>query len=140
LSDEITLLDPSCNSSCGAHFDEAAIVIEDFDAISVLDGSNLLVNLRDLIAEDGLNSGNVGDFKNASAAAIASGEKKSWREQSEPKQYFWERLHSDFMSRKFSAKRSTSTIARRLCSRKERGWWRASVVTRRAFLNRRFHL
>jgi len=68
LADEIALLDPSCLSGSGANFHEVTVVVEDFDAVAILDDSGLLVDGSDVIAKVGLDSGHISDFEDASAA------------------------------------------------------------------------
>jgi hypothetical protein len=52
-----------------------AVVVEDFDAVSVFYDSGFFVDGGYAVAEDGLDSGNVGDLKNASAVAMARRQK-----------------------------------------------------------------
>jgi hypothetical protein len=75
LTYEVALFHPSHCAGRGAHFDEAAIVVEDFDAFSIFYHTGFFVDRGHVVAEDGLDSGNVGDLENASAAAVACGEK-----------------------------------------------------------------
>src|ERR1700722_18024172 len=72
LTDEESLLDPSCRAVRGSHLDEVAIMVKHFDAIAVLDDSGLLINRRDPIAQHGLYSGNVADLENASSATVTA--------------------------------------------------------------------
>ncbi len=53
-----------------------AIVVENFDAVTVLDDAGFLVDGGDVIAQVGLDSGDVGDFENAPATALAADEKR----------------------------------------------------------------
>lgn len=71
LADQVALLDPAGDAGCGAHFDEAAIMVENFDAVSVLYYSGFLEHGSHVVAQDGLNGGNVGGFQHVFAAAIA---------------------------------------------------------------------
>jgi hypothetical protein len=48
-------------------------MIEHFDAVAILYDSRLFVDLGDAIAEEGLDSGDVSDFEDASAIAMAGG-------------------------------------------------------------------
>jgi hypothetical protein len=50
-------------------------MVEDFDAVSVFYYSGFVVDGGYAVAQDGLDSGNVGDFEDASAVAMARGEK-----------------------------------------------------------------
>jgi hypothetical protein len=74
LTYEVALFDPSGGAGCGADFDEAAVVVEDFDAVAVFYDSGFFVDGGYAVAKDGLDSGNVGDFEDASAVAVAGGE------------------------------------------------------------------
>ena len=63
LADEVALLDPSHLAGGGANLGKVTVVIEDFDAVSVFDEADLFVDSGDTVAEDNLNSGNVGGFE-----------------------------------------------------------------------------
>ena len=71
LADQVALLDPSSDASGGADFDEAAIMVENFDAVSVLYDSGFFENSSHVVAQGGLDGGNVGGFEDVFAAAIA---------------------------------------------------------------------
>jgi hypothetical protein len=55
-------------------------MVEHFHAFAVLDYSGFLVDCGHVIAQDGLNSGNVGNLQHAPTAAIAG-----WQQQEEEK-------------------------------------------------------
>ena len=76
LANEVALFDPSRLSGSGTNFDEVTIVVEDFDAVAILDDSGLLIDGSDVIAQVGLDSGDVGDFEDASATVFAAREKE----------------------------------------------------------------
>jgi hypothetical protein len=57
-----------------------AVVVEDFHAVAVFYYSGFFVDGCHPVAEDGLDSGNVGDLEDASAAAVARGEKHQTKE------------------------------------------------------------
>jgi hypothetical protein len=53
-----------------------AVVIEDFDAVSVLDEADFLIDGGDAVAQVDLDSGDVGDFEDAATAMPAGDEGK----------------------------------------------------------------
>ena len=71
LTDEVALLHPSRRTRGGAHFDEAAIMVEHFHALAVLHHSGFFIDRGHVVAQDGLNSGNVGDLQHASPVMLA---------------------------------------------------------------------
>ena len=71
LTDEVALLYPSCRAGCSADFNEVAIVVKHFHAITIFHHSSFFVHRSYVVAKDGLDSGDVGDFEDAAAAAIA---------------------------------------------------------------------
>jgi hypothetical protein len=76
-----------------------AIVVENFDAVTVLDDAGFFVDGGDVIAQVGLDSGDVGDFENASATALAADEKhragETENDDGRARQIFWEELHKE---------------------------------------------
>jgi hypothetical protein len=77
LTDKVALFHPSRFAVGGANFYEVAIMVENFDAVSVLDDPGFFVDGGNVIAQVGLNSGDVGDFKNASSATMTTDEEQS---------------------------------------------------------------
>ena len=75
LTNQVALLDPSRRAGCGAHFDEAAVVVENFHAVAILHHSSFFIDRSNVVAQDRLHSGNVRNLKHASAAAIAGWQK-----------------------------------------------------------------
>ena len=71
LADKIALLQPSCRACRRAHLDEAAIVIENLDAVPILHHSGLLIYRGNLVAQVRLDGGNVGDLEDAATSAVA---------------------------------------------------------------------
>src|ERR1700674_417664 len=80
LADEVALFHPSRRAACGAHFDEAAVMVEHFHALAILHHSSFFIHRSHMVAQCGLNAGNVGDLKHASAPAIACRQKKEEKE------------------------------------------------------------
>ncbi len=76
LADEVALLHPSHLAGCGADLDEAAVVVEDFDAVSIFDQAGFFVDGGDAVAQVDLDSGDVGDFEDASAGVFAGDERE----------------------------------------------------------------
>jgi hypothetical protein len=101
LTDEVTLLHPPRDTRCGAHFDEAAVMVEHFHTLAVLHHSGFLVHRRHVVAEVGLNAGNVGDLQHAPAAAIAARRKhragQADRDRRRSQQKFWDELHRELL-------------------------------------------
>src|SRR5215470_2566926 len=79
LIDQVTLLDPALNAGCSTHSGESFFVVEDFDALSVLDGSDTVVDGRDLIAQSRLWRGDIVDFQDAMTASAAAAEREHER-------------------------------------------------------------
>ena len=75
LTDEVTLLDPSRRAGCGANLDEMAVMVEYFHTVAVFDHSGFFIHRRHVVAEIGLNAGNVGSLQHAFAMAIARRQK-----------------------------------------------------------------
>ena len=71
LTDEITLFHPSHRAGRGTHFDKMAVMVEHFHALAIFYYSGFFVDGGHVVAEVGLNSGDVSDFLRASATAIA---------------------------------------------------------------------
>ena len=76
LTDKVALLHPSRRAVCSAHFDEAAVMVEHFHALAILHHSGFFIHRSHVVAQCGLNAGNVGDLEHAPAAAIARGRKE----------------------------------------------------------------
>ena len=71
LANKIALLQPSCRACGGAHFDEAAIMIENLDAVPILHHAGLLIHCGNLVAQVRLDGGNVGDLEDSATSAVA---------------------------------------------------------------------
>jgi hypothetical protein len=71
LTDQVPLLDPSRYTGCGAHFDEMAIVVENFYALAIFHDSGFFIYCRHVVAEIGLNGGNVSCLLRAASTTIA---------------------------------------------------------------------
>jgi hypothetical protein len=80
LVDQIAVLDPSLKSAGGTHAGEALLVLQHFNALSILYNAYTVVNGGHLIAQHGLRRGNIIDLKGAVPPAIACGKKKEHNE------------------------------------------------------------
>ena len=93
LTDEEALLHPPDLTGRDSDLNEAAIVVEDFDAISVFHQAGFLVDGGHMVAEIDLDSGNVSDLKDA-ASGVTTGRQESEQEcESRKAQRCGERLH-----------------------------------------------
>jgi hypothetical protein len=72
-ADEVALFDPTHFSRGGTDFYEMAVVVENFNPVAVLDDPRFFVDGGDVIPQVGLDSRNVSNFEDASAAAFATG-------------------------------------------------------------------
>ncbi len=66
---------PADLAAGGADLDEAAIVVEHFDAVAVFYDAGFLVDGGDMIAQDDLHAGDIADFENAVATVFAGEER-----------------------------------------------------------------
>ena len=62
LADQVALLDPSGHAGGGAYFNEAAVMVENFDAVAILYYSGFFEHSSHVVAQDGLNGGNIGSL------------------------------------------------------------------------------
>lgn len=67
------MLNPSFEPRCGTHTRKTFFVIEDFDAVSVFDRADSVVDVGNLIAQRSLWRRNIVDLKHAVATAITGG-------------------------------------------------------------------
>ena len=74
LAHQIALFDPSRFAACGAHFDEAPVMVEHLDALAIFHDARFFVDRSYMIAQVGLDAGDIRDFEHASASAIAARE------------------------------------------------------------------
>jgi hypothetical protein len=77
------LFDPSFFSAGGAHSYEAALAIEHFQALSILDHASLVENRGNVITQDCLRHRNIGNLEYPAAAAIARREADAGRQQTQ---------------------------------------------------------
>jgi hypothetical protein len=85
LAHQITLFQPSLGPGGGTHPGKAAIASEDLYRFSVFYGSRLIENRGHLVAQEGLWSGNIGDFPAAALAAPAARQQNYTRQQERQK-------------------------------------------------------
>src|SRR6185312_13753860 len=81
VSYQITLFDPAFLSAGGANFREALFAIQHIDPVAVFGGTYLVVNLRQLVAQNDLRGRDVVDLKHPVADTIASCEEGRRRRQ-----------------------------------------------------------
>src|SRR5206468_10857221 len=74
LVDQISLLDPAFYAGRSPDLREAPLAIEHVNAVSIFCGSDLVVNLGQLVSKGYLRGRDVIDFKNALPMAAARGE------------------------------------------------------------------
>src|SRR5579863_5559196 len=73
LWDQRALLDPSFRAVVRTHPGEAALALEDLDAITVLYYSCLAKDCGDMVAQNRLRGGDIGDFLHAASTTAAAG-------------------------------------------------------------------
>jgi hypothetical protein len=71
-SNQITLFDPAFLPTGSTYFRKTLFPIENIDAVTVFGGAYLLVNLRQLVAQNYLRSGYVINLKHPVTATIAT--------------------------------------------------------------------
>ena len=76
FADQRALLHPTVRPFRHAHVDEALVVgaLQNFQAVTVLDGCNFVVDGRHTVAEESLRRGNVGDLVRLATVVLAGGE------------------------------------------------------------------
>ena len=75
LAGQKALLDPSRRAACSAYFGEAPVVVEHFHALAVRYHSGFFIHRRNVVAQVGLQGGNIGNLQHAFASAIAARKK-----------------------------------------------------------------
>jgi len=83
LADEVTLLNPAHLLVVSTHFHEPAAVVENFDAIAVMQNADFVVHGGNLIAKVDLSGNHVGIFVLLLRHAVAGGEHKQRSEEEE---------------------------------------------------------
>src|SRR5437879_12935142 len=71
LADAVALLHPSRRAVRSAYFDEAPVMVEDFNALAVLRHSSFFIHGTHVVAQCSLNAGSVSDLEQAPTTALA---------------------------------------------------------------------